>query len=77
MCDQQSVRSAYAYTQSDQSLCYPLEYSMSVKQAEKEDAQARLSLHLSKSHIDGNHMSRSITDRMYLDIKRNNGILKQ
>ena len=31
MCDQQRLRSAYAYAQSDQSLCLPLEYSMSVK----------------------------------------------
>ena len=31
MCDQQSLRSACAYTQSDQNLCYSLEYSMIVK----------------------------------------------
>ena len=31
MCDQQSLRSACAYAQSDQSLCESLEYSMSVK----------------------------------------------
>ena len=31
MCDQQSLRSACAYAQSDQSLCYLLEYSMIVK----------------------------------------------
>ena len=31
MCDQQSLRSACAYTQSDQSLCQSLEYSMTVK----------------------------------------------
>ena len=31
MWDQQSLRSACAYAQSDQSLCYSLEYSMSVK----------------------------------------------
>ena len=31
MCDQQSLRSACAYAQSDQSLCWSLEYSMSVK----------------------------------------------
>ena len=31
MCDQQSLRSACAYAQSDQSLCLLLEYSMSVK----------------------------------------------
>ena len=31
MCDQQSLRSACAYAQSDQSLCYSLEYFMSVK----------------------------------------------
>ena len=31
MCDQQSLRSACAYAQSDQSLCQSLEYSMDVK----------------------------------------------
>ena len=31
MCDQQSLRSACAYAQSDQSLCYLFEYSTSVK----------------------------------------------
>ena len=31
MCDQQSLRSACAYAQSDQSLCKLLEYSKSVK----------------------------------------------
>ena len=31
MCDQQGLRSACAYVQSDQSLCLSLEYSMSVK----------------------------------------------
>ena len=31
MCDQQSLRSAFAYVQSDQSLCLSLEYSMTVK----------------------------------------------
>ena len=31
MCDKQSLRSACAYAQSDQSLCLSLEYSMSVK----------------------------------------------
>ena len=31
MCDQQNLRSACAYAQSDQSLCLSLEYSMSVK----------------------------------------------
>ena len=31
ICDQQSLRSACAYAQSDQSLCLSLEYSMTVK----------------------------------------------
>ena len=31
MCDQQSLRSACAFAQSDQSLCLSLEYSMGVK----------------------------------------------
>ena len=31
MCDQQNLRSACAYSQSDQSLCYSLDYYMSVK----------------------------------------------
>ena len=56
MCDQQRLRSACTYAQSDQSLCLLLEYSMSVKLPTesllevlslKGAAQARLSLHLS------------------------------
>ena len=31
MCDQQRLRSSYAYAQSDQSLCLLLEYSTTVK----------------------------------------------
>ena len=31
MCDQQRLRPACAYAQSDQSICYSFEYSMSVK----------------------------------------------
>ena len=31
MCDQQSLRSAWAYAQSDQSLCLSLEYSMTLR----------------------------------------------
>ena len=31
MCDQQSLRSSFAFAQSDQSLCKSREYSMSVK----------------------------------------------
>ena len=62
MCDQQSLRSACAYAQSDQSLCSSLEYSISIKLlienwevlCSKEVEQARLSLHLSKCQIDGN-----------------------
>ena len=61
MCDQQNLRSACAYAQSDQSLCLLLEYSMSVQlltehllevlSLKKEAAHARLTLHLSKCHI--------------------------
>ena len=69
MCDQHSLRSACAYAQSDQRLCYSLEYSIIVKLlieyhleflSLKGAAQASLSLHLSKCHIVGNHMSRLI-----------------
>ena len=71
MCDQQSLRSACAYAQSDQTLCWSLEYSISVKLLTEHHlkflaykggcvAQAPLSLHLSKCHIVGNHMSRLI-----------------
>ena len=65
MCDQQSLRSACAYVQSDPSLCSSLEYSMIVKLLTehhlefislKEAAEARPSLHLSKCHIVGNLM---------------------
>ena len=60
MCDQQSLRSACANAQSDQSLCYLLEYSMIVKlltehhlEFQKEAAEARPSLHWSKCQIVG------------------------
>ena len=49
MCDQQNLRSAWAYTQSDQSLYLSLEYSMIVRQLTEyhlEDAEARPSLHM-------------------------------
>ena len=69
MCDQQSLRSACAYAQSDQSLCKSLNYSITVKLLTeynleflslKGAAQTGSSLHLSKCHIVGNHMSRLI-----------------
>ena len=65
MCDQQSLRPACAYAQSDQSLCLSLEYSLIVKLLTehhldflslKGNAEARPSLHMSKYHIVGNHM---------------------
>ena len=75
MCDQQSLRSACAYAQSDQSLCWSLEYSMNLLtehhldfKAQKGTAQARLSLHLTKCHIVGNHMSRLIYDIMMVHV---------
>ena len=66
MCDQQSLRSACAYAQSDQSLCQLLACSMSVKLLTEHHleflslkggsaAEARPSHHLSKCHIVGNH----------------------
>ena len=64
--DQQTLRSACAYAQSDQSLCLSLECSMNVKLLTehhleflslKEAAQARLSLRLSKCHIVRNLMT--------------------
>ena len=70
MCDQQRLRSACAYAQSDQSLCKSLEYSVNVQILAEQHleflslkgaAQARLSLHLSKHHIAGNHMSQQLT----------------
>ena len=64
MCDQQSLRPACAYAQSDQSLCSSLEYSMTVKLLTGHHL-AFLSLKgggrgSSKYHIVGNHMSRLI-----------------
>ena len=79
MCDQQSLRSACAYAQSGQSLCLSLEYSMTVKLLTehhleflslKEATQAGLSLHLSKCHIDGNHVSRLICLSVDLEVTR-------
>ena len=41
-CDQQSLRSACAYAQSDQSLCLSLEYSMNVKLLTVSNVKRRL-----------------------------------
>ena len=60
MCDQQKLLPACAYAQTDQSLCWLLEYSMSVKLLTehhleflslREAAQVRLSLHLSNATL--------------------------
>ena len=69
MCDQQSLRSACTYAQSDQSLCLSLVYIMTVKLLTEKHLQflslngsctvhARLSLFMSKYHFVGNLMSR-------------------
>ena len=72
MCDHQSLRSACAYTRSDQGLCispvnfmtlwllieHHLEF-LSLKWA----TQACLSINLSKWHTVGNHMSRLISQQ--------------
>ena len=57
ICDQQSLRSAWAYAQSDPSLCLSLEYPMNVKLLTEHHFRF-LSLHLSKWHIVVNHVSR-------------------
>ena len=63
MCDKQSLRSACAYPQSDQSFCLSLEYSITVKLliehhlefiCLKGAAQTHLILHLSNCPIVGN-----------------------
>ena len=75
MSDQQSLRSACTYAQSDQSLCKSLAYSMTLKLLNVHDleflhltgaTQAHLRLHLSKCHIVGNHMSWLILMHMSL-----------
>ena len=58
MCDQQSLRSACAYAQSDQSLCKSLEYFMSVKLLAERHLEFVQARHLSKCHIVENDMSR-------------------
>ena len=70
MCDQQRLRPACAYAQSDQSLCQSLEYSMSVKLLTKHHLEflslkggctcSSESTVLSKCHFVGKHMSRLI-----------------
>ena len=65
MCDQQSLRSACTYAQSDQSICLLLDYSMIVKlltehHLEFLSLKGGCSLHLTNYHIVGNHMSRLI-----------------
>ena len=82
MCDQQSLRSACAYAQSDQSLCLSLEYAMTLKLLTEHHldflslkggggAQARLSMHLPKCHLVGNRMSwlKSLTVLLNYSIK--------
>ena len=69
MCDQQSLRLACAYAQSDQSPCLSLEYSMNVKLLTEHHLEficlkggctgSSESTHV-KRHIVGNHMSRLI-----------------
>ena len=66
-CDQQRLRTACAYAQTDQSLCKSLKYSLNVKLLTEHHLEfqslSRLhrlvfkTLHLSKCHIVGNHMS--------------------
>ena len=61
MYDQQRLRPACAYGQSDQSLCWSLEYSMNFKlltEQHLEFLSLTGGLHLSKCHIVGDHMSR-------------------
>ena len=67
MCDQQSLRSTCAYSQSDQSLCKSLEYSLTVKLLDEHHLKflslkgictcSSESTHV-KCHIVENHMSR-------------------
>ena len=80
MCDQQRLRPACAYAQSDQSLIasrlnilwlisYWLNTSWSCN-AYKMAVQARWSLHLSRSHIVGNHMPRLISVSLSCMLKK-------
>ena len=62
MCDQQSLRSECAYA-TCLNLLRVLNYRptpFGISKLKKEDAGARLSLHLSKYHIVGNHVLRLI-----------------
>ena len=91
MCDQQGLRSACTYAQSDQSLCWTLEYSMTVKLLTEHHLEF-LSLKgdctgLSEStlvkipHFVGNHMSRLINlnrgDHQHTDTGACKHFLKQ
>ena len=79
MCDQQRLRPACAYAQSDQSLCKSLEYSLSKLlvnniwsfHALKESAKARLSLQLSTCHTVENHVSRLTGTKTYSTLSEN------
>ena len=79
MCDQQSLRSACAYAQSDQSLCRSLEYYvtvvllteqhlefLSLKGAAQTRTDSPESI-LGKCHIFENHISRLIYGFIVLD----------
>ena len=74
MCDQQSLRSACAYAQSDQSLCKSLGYSITVKLLTehhleylslKGDSTDSSESALVKMPRYGNHMSRLICYRIF------------
>ena len=67
----QRLRPAWAYAQSDQSLCQSLEYSTSVKLLTEH--YFVLSLHLSKCHIVGNLMSRLIYQQYLSTLKKGVG----
>ena len=83
MCAQQRLRPACAFAQTDQSICLSHIYSIRIKLLIELNleflsltggAEARLSLHLSKCHIVGNHMLRLIYDvQVLITLSSNRG----
>ena len=84
MRDQQRLRPACAYVQSDQSLCYSLEYSMTIKLLTEHHLEF-LSLKVGytgsseskhvKCHIVGNHMSWLISSKIHLYFRIHNNLI--
>ena len=82
MCDQQRLRPACAYAQSDQSLCQPLEYSMTVKLQTEQHLEflslkggctgSSESTHVNMPHCWKSHVAAHYHDITFFALKKRN-----